>query len=61
MKGKFLGLKKGNPLDNETQIGVMAREDLAIELEHQMNKSISLGAQLICGGKRERAFLSQLF
>ncbi len=56
LKEKFLELKKGNPLDNDTQIGVMAREDLAIELEHQMNKSIALGAQLICGGNRERAF-----
>ncbi len=56
LKEKFLQLKKGNPLDKETQIGVMAREDLAIELENQMNKSIALGAKLVCGGKREKAF-----
>lgn len=56
LKEKFQQLKKGNPFDKETQIGVMAREDLAIELEKQMNKSIALGAKLICGGKRDKAF-----
>lgn len=56
LKEKFLQLKKGNPLDKEIQIGVMAREDLAIELENQLNKSIALGAKLICGGNREKAF-----
>ena len=56
LKEKFLQLKKGNPLDKETQIGVMAREDLAIELEKQMNESIAFGAKLVCGGRREKAF-----
>ncbi len=56
LKLKFQNYKKGNPLNESTEIGVMAREDLAIDLEIQMNKSISLGAKLICGGKREKAF-----
>jgi succinate-semialdehyde dehydrogenase/glutarate-semialdehyde dehydrogenase len=49
-------LKTGNPLDKETQIGSLARVDLAEELENQVQKSIQMGAQLITGGKRYEAF-----
>lgn len=49
-------LKTGNPLDKSTQIGSLAREDLAEELEVQVNKSIEMGAKLVCGGKRTDAF-----
>jgi succinate-semialdehyde dehydrogenase/glutarate-semialdehyde dehydrogenase len=49
-------LKNGNPLDKETQIGSLARVDLAEELENQVQKSIQMGAQLITGGKRYEAF-----
>ncbi len=49
-------LKIGNPLDKETQIGSLARVDLAEELEKQVQQSIQMGAQLIIGGKRENAF-----
>ena len=49
-------LKTGNPLDKETQIGSLARIDLAEELENQVQRSIQMGAQLILGGKRNNAF-----
>lgn len=49
-------LKTGNPLDKETQIGSLARVDLAKELEKQVQQSIQMGAQLILGGKRNNAF-----
>lgn len=49
-------LKTGNSLDNSTQIGALARIDLAEELEIQVQKSIEMGAKLICGGKRTEAF-----
>ena len=49
-------LKIGNPLDKETQIGSLARVDLAEELEKQVQQSIQMGAQLILGGKRNNAF-----
>ena len=49
-------LKIGNPLDKETQIGSLARVDLAEELEKQVQQSIQMGAQLIIGGKRNNAF-----
>lgn len=49
-------LKTGNPLDKETQIGSLARVDLAKELEVQVQKSIEMGAKLIVGGNRKDAF-----
>ena len=49
-------LKTGNPLDKETQIGSLARIDLAEELEQQVQKSIQMGAKLIVGGNRKEAF-----
>ena len=49
-------LKKGNPLAIETQIGSLARPDLAEELEVQVQKSIQMGAKLIIGGNRKGAF-----
>ena len=49
-------LEKGNPLAIETQIGSLARPDLAEELEVQVQKSIQMGAKLIIGGNRKEAF-----
>ena len=49
-------LKTGNPLAIETQIGSLARPDLAEELEVQVQKSIQMGAKLIIGGNRKGAF-----
>ncbi len=49
-------LKTGNSLDKETQIGSLARVDLAEELEIQVKKSIQMGAKLIVGGNRKDAF-----
>ncbi len=44
--------KVGNPLEESTQLGPIAREDLLIELDEQVKKSIQLGAVVLCGGKR---------
>ena len=49
-------LKSGNPMDANTYIGTMAREDLASELEDQVTKSIEEGATLLIGGKRQGAY-----
>lgn len=51
-------MKCGDPLDKETFIGVLAREDLAKKLEKQVNKSIEMGAEVLVGEKREGAFYS---
>jgi succinate-semialdehyde dehydrogenase/glutarate-semialdehyde dehydrogenase len=49
-------LKTGNPLAMDTQIGALARLDLAEELEKQVQKSIQMGALLVLGGNRNEAF-----
>jgi len=47
-------LKLGNPLSEETDMGPMAREDLFINIENQVNKSVEMGAKVIIGGKRHK-------
>ncbi|WP_298348676.1 NAD-dependent succinate-semialdehyde dehydrogenase [uncultured Dokdonia sp.] len=49
-------LKSGNPLDKDTYIGVMAREDLAIELEEQLKATVDAGAKVLVGGHRQKAY-----
>ena len=49
-------LKTGDALDPKTQIGSLARVDLAEELDAQVQKSIQMGAKLILGGNRKEAF-----
>lgn len=49
-------LKSGDPLEEDTYIGVMAREDLAIELEEQLKNSIKEGAKVLIGGHRHKAY-----
>lgn len=53
---KVRELKSGDPMDEETYIGVMAREDLAEELENQLKKSVKKGAKVILGGNRNNAY-----
>jgi len=52
---KVKDLKSGDPLDESTDIGPLARIDLAEQLEKQVNDSISKGAELVLGGKRDKA------
>lgn len=49
-------LKSGDPLNSQTVIGVLAREDLAKTLEEQVQASLDQGAQVKIGNKRQRAF-----
>ena len=49
-------LKSGDPMDADTYIGVLAREDLAEDIEKQVNDSISMGAKLELGGKRSGTY-----
>jgi succinate-semialdehyde dehydrogenase/glutarate-semialdehyde dehydrogenase len=45
-------LKMGDPLDDETQVGALARMDLLEDLDAQVQKSIREGAKLLLGGKK---------
>ena len=47
-------LKLDNPLSVNTNIGPMARVDLADELDEQLKKSLRQGAKVIQGGERDR-------
>ena len=44
-------LKIGDPKEETTELGPMAREDLRDELHKQVTESISKGATLLCGGQ----------
>lgn len=44
-------LKVGDPLDEATYIGPMARQDLRDELDSQVKRTIEAGAKLLFGGK----------
>ncbi|MDR9456210.1 MAG: NAD-dependent succinate-semialdehyde dehydrogenase [Salegentibacter sp.] len=49
-------LKSGDPMNEETFIGVLAREDLAKDIEEQVQKSLDMGAEIILGGNRDSAY-----
>lgn len=45
-------LRVGDPLDENTQVGPLAREDLLAHVHEQVQESLRLGARLLTGGKR---------
>lgn len=53
---KVRKLKSGDPTDSDVYIGVMAREDLAEELEKQLKDSLKQGAKLLLGGQRKGTY-----
>ncbi|MBM4171282.1 MAG: NAD-dependent succinate-semialdehyde dehydrogenase [Ignavibacteria bacterium] len=54
-KGKFIeemeSVKVGDPMDESTALGPIAREDLLYELDSQVKASIEKGARILTGGK----------
>lgn len=48
---KMKNIVVGDPMNSDTELGPIAREDLMYELETQVNKSVELGAEILCGGK----------
>ncbi len=47
----FSELKTGDPMEEDTDIGPMARQDLVSELDEQVRKSVDAGARVLYGGK----------
>jgi len=45
-------VKIGDPMDTDTELGPIAREDLLNELDAQVKRSVEKGARVLCGGKR---------
>lgn len=52
---KWRALDVGDPMKPVTDVGPVAREDLAEKLENQMKASVSQGAELLMGGERDGA------
>lgn len=46
----------GDPLDEKTDVGPMARLDLAEKLHQQVEKSMKQGAKLVLGGEQRESF-----
>ncbi len=44
-------LKMGDPMDLKTDVGPLARKDIADEIDRQVQRSIAAGARLVLGGK----------
>jgi succinate-semialdehyde dehydrogenase / glutarate-semialdehyde dehydrogenase len=51
-RGEFEKKTLGDPLDEATDIGPLAREDLLVELEGQVARSLAAGAVVLTGGRR---------
>jgi succinate-semialdehyde dehydrogenase/glutarate-semialdehyde dehydrogenase len=49
-------LSKGNPIDEDTKVGPLARIDLANQLQKQVKESLSMGASLLLGGEQKGCF-----
>ncbi|HEX2866867.1 MAG TPA: NAD-dependent succinate-semialdehyde dehydrogenase [Ignavibacteriales bacterium] len=45
-------LKIGDPMQEQNDIGPIAREDLLLELDKQVQESVKMGARIVTGGKR---------
>lgn len=50
--GRFQSLQIGDPMDETTQVGPMARLDLLEALGGQVKKSVAEGGELLVGGER---------
>jgi succinate-semialdehyde dehydrogenase/glutarate-semialdehyde dehydrogenase len=49
---KLTGLKVGDPMDSETQLGPLSSEGAAVQLADQVKRSVDAGAKVVLGGKR---------
>ncbi len=49
-------LKSGDPLDETTKIGTLARKDLADQLNKQVKESVKKGAELLLGGNQNDCY-----
>lgn len=49
---KMKAVKIGDPMEESTQLGPIAREDLLYDLHEQVKLSVKKGANILCGGER---------
>ena len=50
------GLNSGDPMEDTTQVGPLARVDLADQLQKQVRSSLDLGAELLLGGNQSGCY-----
>ncbi|HER40983.1 MAG TPA: NAD-dependent succinate-semialdehyde dehydrogenase [Salinimicrobium catena] len=55
-KQEVENLKTGDPMKEDTYVGVQAREDLAEDLDKQVKESVEMGASILIGGNRNGAY-----
>ena len=53
LKARFAKLKMGDPTDENTDIGPIARKNLLEEIHMQVQKTVDAGAKLMLGGKMQ--------
>ena len=56
MKEVIDGLKVGDPMNEDTDMGPMININAAKRIEEQVNQMVQEGATIVCGGKREDAY-----
>lgn len=49
-------LNSGNPVDESTKVGPLARKDLADQLQRQVRESVAQGAELLLGGNQNECY-----
>tara|TARA_R110001592_G_scaffold6425_6_gene34593 strand:+ start:376 stop:1731 length:1356 start_codon:yes stop_codon:yes gene_type:complete len=49
-------LKSGDPVNEDTKVGPMARIDLADQLQKQVRSSVEMGAELLLGGNQKGCY-----
>jgi succinate-semialdehyde dehydrogenase/glutarate-semialdehyde dehydrogenase len=52
LKRKLEDLRKGDPIDPETDLGPLARPDLVDDIDRQVRESVQAGAGLVTGGRK---------
>ena len=52
LKHSVDSLNVGDPILDETQVGPLARKDILDKIKSQVDRSVELGANLICGGEK---------
>ena len=56
LKERISKIKRGMPSDPTVQLGCLVSEDAAKNVEKQVNQTVSEGATIVLGGKRDGAF-----
>lgn len=51
-KSRLEGLKVGNPLEKDTEVGPLSSEEAAKTIEKQVKETVKAGAKVVIGGKR---------